>query len=325
MLTMVATEFTGYGGLKEEDRSKPIATAGRVLVRLTAAAINPLDYTILSGGHPRAKAPLILGNEGVGVIDQSNLPSYPAGSRVMFTGPYGAREDGTWQQYLLVRPEELCLIPESVDDVTAAAVTVGYLTAYLTLRQAKFERGKSVLAPAIGGSVGNATYQLAHALGASVVVSTAGSSEKAKKAQEAGFGNIIDLSREELSDGVRRLTDNAGVDVVIDSIGGAITSGSLSAMAMGGSLVSLGYSADRKTTIDVTDIIWKDLKVTGFSLFRATPAEIREAWDCILPLLVKGSIKPLIDRTFPLENAGEALRYLIEQRPFGKVILTIGR
>ncbi|MDH8227988.1 hypothetical protein QIG20_27690, partial [Klebsiella pneumoniae] len=77
------------------------------------------------------------------------------------------------------KAEELQPIPDGVDDVTATAAVVGYLSAYLTLQQAGFAAGKSVLAPAIGGAVGNATYQLARALGASKVVSTAGSKAKA--------------------------------------------------------------------------------------------------------------------------------------------------
>ena len=131
-------------------------------------------------------------------------------------------------------------------------------------------------------------HELAKALGASKVVSTAGSKAKAEQARERGYDNVVDLSAESLALGVRRLTDGAGIDVVIDAIGGTITSEALKAMAMGGSLVTLGYSAGRNTTIDVTDIIWKDLSVTGFSLFRSTRQEIQAAWDVISPLLVKG-------------------------------------
>lgn len=291
-----------------------------VTVRLLAAGVNPLDHTILSGGHPRAKPPAVFGNEGAGVVTHSGPSSLPVGARVMFTAPFG---NGSWQEYVQIKAEELQPIPDGVDDVTATAAVVGYLSAYLTLQQAGFTAGKSVLAPAIGGAVGNATYQLARALGASKVVSTAGSKAKAEQARERGYDNVVDLSAESLAQGVRRLTDGAGIDVVIDAIGGTITSEALKAMAMGGSLVTLGYSAGRNTSIDVTDIIWKDLSVTGFSLFRSTRQEIQAAWDVISPLLVKGTVKPPVARIFPLEEAAKALQYLIEERPFGKVILKI--
>lgn len=320
MRVIEAFEFTGFSGLRLVERENLAPSRDLVTVRLLAAGVNPLDHTILSGGHPRAKPPAVFGNEGAGVVTHSGPSSLPVGARVMFTAPFG---NGSWQEYVQIKAEELQPIPDGVDDVTATAAVVGYLSAYLTLQQAGFTAGKSVLAPAIGGAVGNATYQLARALGASKVVSTAGSKAKAEQARERGYDNVVDLSAESLAQGVRRLTDGAGIDVVIDAIGGTITSEALKAMAMGGSLVTLGYSAGRNTMIDVTDIIWKDLSVTGFSLFRSTRQEIQAAWDVISPLLVKGTVKPPVARIFPLEEAAKALQYLIEERPFGKVILKI--
>lgn len=320
MRVIEAFEFTGFSGLRLVERENLAPSRDLVTVRLLAAGVNPLDHTILSGGHPRAKPPAVFGNEGAGVVTHSGPSSLPVGARVMFTAPFG---NGSWQEYVQIKAEELQPIPDGVDDVTATAAVVGYLSAYLTLQQAGFTAGKSVLAPAIGGAVGNATYQLARALGASKVVSTAGSKAKAEQARERGYDNVVDLSAESLAQGVRRLTDGAGIDVVIDAIGGTITSEALKAMAMGGSLVTLGYSAGRNTSIDVTDIIWKDLSVTGFSLFRSTRQEIQAAWDVISPLLVKGTVKPPVARIFPLEEAAKALQYLIEERPFGKVILKI--
>ena len=164
----------------------------------------------------------------------------------MFTGPYGVREHGTWQKWLLTRPEDLALVPDEIEDTVAASLPVAYLTAQTALALAKFTPGKSVLAPGIGGSVGNATYQLARAL---------------------------------------------------------------------------GYSAGRKTTIDVTDLIWKRARMAGFSLFAQSPTAIAAAWREIIPLVVNGSIKPIVERVYPFNEAGEALRHLIEDRPFGKVVL----
>jgi NADPH2:quinone reductase len=181
----------------------------------------------------------------------------------------------------------------------------------------------TVLAPGIGGSVGNATYQLARAQGAGKVISTAGSAAKAARARELGFADVIDLSTEGLADGVRRITAGKGVDIVIESIGNAVMSEALSSLAHGGVLITLGYSAGRRTTIDVTDLIWKRARIAGFSLFAQSPATIAKAWQDIIPLVVSGSVKPIVERVYPLAEAGEALRHLIEDRPFGKVILTM--
>ncbi|MFM0180692.1 zinc-binding alcohol dehydrogenase family protein [Paraburkholderia aspalathi] len=322
MRVIEAETFSGYDGLRQIELPKPQPAKGRVLVRVTAAGVTPLDYTLLSGGHPRAKAPLVLGNEGAGVIEDAGDSGFATGSRVMFTGPYGVGENGTWQEWLLVRPEHLAL-SDAIGDVVAASIPVAYLTAQISLTDAGFKPGMTVLAPGIGGSVGNATYQLARAQGAGKVISTAGSAAKAARARELGFEDVIDLTEEGLADGVRRITAGKGVDIVIESIGGAVTSEALSSLGHGGVLITLGYSAGRKTTIDVTDLIWKRARMAGFSLFAQSPATIAAAWQHIIPLVVSGSVKPIVERVYPLAEAGEALRHLIEDRPFGKVILTM--
>ncbi len=211
----------------------------------------------------------------------------------MFTGPYGVAENGAWQEWLLVGPEHLALVPQAIDDVVAASVPVAYLTAQLTLTLAGFKPGMTVLAPGIGGSVGNATYQLARAQGAGKVISTAGGATKAAKARELGFEDVVDLTAEGLADDVRRITAGKGVDIVIESIGGTVTS----------------------------EVIWKRARMAGFSLFAQSPTVIAAAWRDILPLIVNGSVRPIVERAYPLGQARAALRHLIEDRPFGKVVL----
>jgi NADPH:quinone reductase len=322
MRAMQAETFSGYGGLRQVELARPQRAKDRVLVHVTAAGVTPLDHTILSGAHPRAKAPLVLGNEGAGVIEDAGDSGLAVGSRVMFTGPYGVRENGAWEEWLLARPEDVALVPDAIEDVVAASLPVAYLTAQITLTLAGFTPGKTVLAPAIGGSVGNATYQLARAQGAGKVISTAGSAAKAARARELGFEDVIDLTGEGLADGVRRITAGKGVDVAIDSVGGSVTGEALSSLGLGGALLTLGYSAGRKTTIDVTeDLIWKGARMAGFSLFAQPPTTIATAWRDVLSLIVSGSVKPIVERVSPLGEAGGALRHLIEDRPFGKVVL----
>ena len=323
MRAMRAEGFSGYKDLTLVDIPKPAVSDGRVLVRITAAGVTPLEHTILSGGYPRAIAPLVLGGEGVGVVEEGGGTAFPVGSRVMFTGPYGVSENGAYSEWLAVRKENLCLIPDNINDVSAAGVPVAYLTAQMTLSFAGFAEGKTVLAPAIGGSVGNAVTQLARAQGAKHAISTTTNHTKAQQARYLGFDEVIDLSEEKLSDGVRRITEGYGADIVIDAIGGEILSQALGTLAIGGSLTTLGYSAGRKTSIDVTDLIWKRASMKSFSLF-AQPAEAwGTAWSIIFSLLHSGAVKPIVAKTFPLAEAADALRYLVEDRPFGRVVLTI--
>jgi hypothetical protein len=132
MRAIEAETFSGFGGLRQIELPKPQPAKGRVLVRVTAAGVTPLDYTILSGGHPRAKAPLVLGNEGARVIEDAGDSGLAVGSRVMFTGAYGVRENGTWQEWLLTRPEDLAFVSDAIDDVVAASLPVAYLTAQVS-------------------------------------------------------------------------------------------------------------------------------------------------------------------------------------------------
>ena len=106
-------------------------------------------------------------------------------------------------------------------------------------------------------------------------------------------------------------------------IGGEVLSEALKALAVGGSLTTLGYSASRQTTVDVTDLIVPQASIRSLNMFRQPQATIRDAWNAILPLLRSGAIKPIVAKTFPLAEAAEALRYLVEDRPFGRVVLTV--
>ena len=322
MRVMVAEGFEGYSSLKLTERNKPTPGENEVLVRLAAAGITPLDYTILSGHYPRAKAPLVLGNEGSGIVASAGDPAFPEGTPVMFFGPYGVLRDGTYSEWATIHRDHLRRVPEGVDVVAAAGLPVAYLTAQLALEKAGFAPGKSVLAPGIGGSVGNAVTQLARARGAAHAISTSSSTSKVREANELGFSEVIDLSQESLRDGVRRLTDGKGVDVIIDGVGGTVLSEALGTLALSGTAVTLGYSGGQKSTIDVTDLIWKRASLLSLSLMSYSPEAWQKAWDTMEPLFTAGELVPMVKRKFPLQEAAEALRFLTEDRPFGRVLLT---
>src|SRR6267378_2415708 len=217
---MRAEKFCGYEGLKLVDLPKTVVSDGKVLLRMTAVGVTPL----------------VLGGEGAGVVEAGGGNDFPVGSRVMFTGTYGVFEDGAYSEWLAVRKEDLCLIPEGVDDMSAAGIPVAYLTAQMALANAGFQ-----------ASTTN------HA--------------KAEQAKALGFGEVIDTSAEKLGDGVRRITGGYGADIVIDGIGGEVLSEALGALAPGGSLTTLGYAAGRKATIDVTNLIWQRASIMSFVLF----------------------------------------------------------
>src|ERR1700747_2108465 len=274
MRAMRAEHFSGYQGLKLTELPKPAIADGKVLVRMTAAGVTPLDHKILSGKFHGSKAPLVLGNEGAGVVEEGGGTDFHVGSRVMFFGAYGAFENGTYSEWVAVRKEDLCLIPDNVDDVSAAGIPVAYLTAQVALTLAGFRAGKTVFAPAIGGSIGNAVTQLARALGAKHAMSSTTNHAKAEQAKALGFNEVIDTSQEKLGDGVRRITGGYGADIVIDGVGGEVLSEELGVLASEGSLTPLGYSASRQTTIDVRDLLVPQASIRGLNMFAPPKATI---------------------------------------------------
>jgi len=328
MKAIQAAERGGYEALRLVDMPQPQPQAGQALVRVTSAGVTPLDRTVLAGLHPRAAAPpLVPGNEGAGVVIEDPAGRFSAGERVLFfAGPGGVTQDGTFAEMASVPSGNLAPLPGEIPGEIGSGLPVPYLSAFLALRQAGFREGQSVLAPGVGGSVGNATLKVARALGASQLVSTAGSSAKESAAAADGGlrrVDIVNLERESLADGLARLAPG-GVDVVIDALGGAITGQAVGGLARGGRVVVMGYAAGTETTMRVIDLVWKLARISGFSLFAASAEEQAEAYAAVLPLIANGEITPAHDRSFPLAQAPEALRHLIEDRPFGTVTLSVG-
>jgi NADPH:quinone reductase-like Zn-dependent oxidoreductase len=102
MRAMRAEQFSGYEALKLVELPRPVVSDGRVFVRITAAGVTPLDHTTLSGNFHTTKVPLVLGNEGAGVVEEGGGTDFPAGSHVMFSGAYGAFEDGAYSEWIAV-------------------------------------------------------------------------------------------------------------------------------------------------------------------------------------------------------------------------------
>lgn len=326
MLSWILDRQNGVAGMRLIECEKPGIGTGEVLVRMTAPGVVPFDSAIINNENdesfPTPVLPIYPGNQGVGIIEDAGRCDFAKGDRVMFGAlAYGFLRPGSWAEYVAVAADDVALVPASVPDGAAAQAVVAYPTAYLAMKDAGFSPGKSMLVTAIGGSVGNAAYQLARALGAANVISTAGTTEKARRAKAAGFHNVIDLSKESMLEGVMRLNHGQGVDIVVDSLGGAPLAQALKCACRYGIIMSLGFSAGRITTIAQADLIMSRARLQGFGVYTSTPQEWREAWTTFTHLVNAEKIKPLFDRSFPFNEAPKALRYLIEQRPFGAVAL----
>jgi NADPH2:quinone reductase len=317
---MKAIQYTAYGDYAENrlaDLPAPKPAGGQALVAMRTVGINPLDNTFRSGRHYAATAenlPRVGGQMGAGVVVESKSPRFKAGGRVFVTGPgFGIIADGVWRDLVAAPAAGLWPIPENIDGDHAAAFLAGagYLTAYLVLSEfVSFRPGQSVLAPGIGGAVEMESVQIARKLQASLAISTASTTAKAETARAAGYQHVIDLSKESLRSGVMRITDGKGVALMSEALG---------CLAFGGSYAVVGYASGRESNINLTDVIWKAAKVRGFTLRAFVPETIAGALKTLTEYAAQGALQPTIAKIFPLSDAPEALRYLIEARPFGRV------
>ena len=328
---MKAIQYRSYGDYSENrlvELPRPQLQEGEVLVQMRTVGVNPLDNTFRSGHIYLAtpqNLPRIGGQTGAGAVVETKSEAFKVGDRVFVRASgFGLIADGTWREFVAAPAATLSRIPDAVDDDHAAAYLAGagYLTGYLALTElAKFKPGQTVLAPAIGSAVGMETVQVARRLGASLVISTAGSTQKAERARADGYEHVIDLSKESLKDGVLRITAGKGVDVVVDGVSGSLTGQALASLAFGGTLVIAGYAGGREAEVNVTDIIWKAATVRGFTFRLFAPQTVAAANAALLAYLEEGTLQSTIGKVFPMSEAAEAIRYLIEDRPFGRVLM----
>ena len=328
---MKAIQYRSYGDYSENrlvELPRPQLQEGEVLVQMRTVGVNPLDNTFRSGHIYLAtpqNLPRIGGQTGAGAVVETKSEAFKVGDRVFVRASgFGLIADGTWREFVAAPAATLSRIPDAVDDDHAAAYLAGagYLTGYLALTElAKFKPGQTLLAPAIGSAVGMETVQVARRLGASLVISTAGSTQKAERARADGYEHVIDLSKESLKDGVLRITAGKGVDVVVDGVSGSLTGQALASLAFGGTLVIAGYAGGREAEVNVTDIIWKAATVRGFTFRFFAPQTVAAANAALLAYLGEGTLQPTIGKVFPMSEAAEAVRYLIEDRPFGRVLM----
>ncbi|HLV79310.1 MAG TPA: zinc-binding alcohol dehydrogenase family protein [Chthonomonadaceae bacterium] len=328
MKAIQITQQGDYDVLRPVEMPAPQLRGHEALVRMTVAAVNALDDQVRRGLLPMARpAPFVAGIEGVGVVEEPGDSGLKAGAGVMvwpYSRRFGITQDGTWAEYVVADPYNLVVVPSGICDSEVAGFLVAYVTAQLALTNAGgFQAGQTVLAPAVGGSLGNAVLQLARAQGAARVITTAGTTPKAEQARAAGYEDVIDLSEEMLIHTVLEITEGRGVDLVIDTVGGFITGSSLAALAPGGTLVAAGYRAGNWIDLDLQDLIRKSCHVVGMDLFSAPAEAIRQAVVTVRSLLAARQVRPLVARAFPLQEAAAAQRFQIEERPFGKVLLTI--
>lgn len=310
-----------------ELRRVPVPTPGpgQLLVRVCAAGVNRADLYMLTRSYNPA---LELGSE------------FPAGvelaGRVAAVGPGAdgfAVGDaimgislGAFAEYSVVDHRMVVPVPDSLSWVQAAALPVGLTTEHDALvAQGGFVAGQSVLIVGATSAVGLLGVQLAGSLGAGQVIGTTTSASKRNVVTRAGAGRVVDTRTERLADAVLAATGDAGVDLVIDHVGGQSFADLLPATHIGGTIVSVGRLAGPTATIDLNAVAYRRLRIVGTTFTVRTPDEVAAVFSALRPDVLaavdRGDVRPVIDRVFAFADAPAAAKYQGGNTTAGKVVL----
>ena len=298
---------------------------GDIRVQVTAFGVNRADLLQRRGHYPAPPdSPAdIPGLEFAGRVDAlgPRAARFDVGERVM-----GIAGGGTYAEYVVVPQGQAVRIPDGVPDSVAAAIPEAFVTAHDALLRADVGSGDWVLVHAVGSGVGLATLQLARALGARVI-GTSRTADKLTRAKGLGLDVGIDTTAQDLVEVVREATGGAGVNAVIDLVGGSALPVTLQCLAPKGRLVLVGLTAGRTAELDLGVILTRRLRIEGTVLrgrSREEKAAAVTAFDAdVLPLLASGAIKPVIHAVLPFTEVAEAHRLLEANATFGKVVVEV--
>jgi NADPH:quinone reductase len=308
--------------LKYEDVPVPEPKTGEVLIKVEAAALNRADLGLRKGTYRIAAdaLPVIPGREFAGTIAKlgAGVNEFTVGQRVVAYPSLGG-----YAEYAVAKIAEVRPVPDGVTSAQAAALPTASLTAWFGLRtDGDLKSGEWLLVHGGSGGVGVAAIQIAKHLGAKVIA-TSGSEVKCRRLRAHGADVTIDVSENDFAVEVMRVTNNRGVDVVLEMIGGEVYQKSLQVLAPGGRLFSIGGAFG--PIPDPPPTLTDGRKATRFSItnyLKAKPEEFKQL-DNILQLVQEKKLDAGIGKTFPLSETRAAQRYLEGREHFGKVMLSM--
>lgn len=313
------------GVLRIEERTSSDLSAGLVRVAVTSAGLNRADLLQRKGFYPPPPgASDVLGLECAGTVAElgPGVTDIEVGSRVMALVAGGGQAEEA-----VVDHGSLLGVPDLFSQEHAGAFPEVYLTAYLNLFMlGGLSRGKTALVHGGSGGVGTASIQLATAAGARVIV-TAGSDDRCRRCREIGAEIAIDYHNEDFETASLEATDNRGVDVVLDCVGGSYLEKNLRALATEGRLVVIGLMGGKSGELDMRRLLSKRIRIIGSTLRALDLDRKAEIVSSFLGrfggALRAGELIPVIDSVFPMEQVADAHRRLASGEVFGKVVLTV--
>ena len=293
-----------------------------VRIRHTAVGLNYIDIYQRSGLYPLPKYPAALGMEGAGVIEAvgRSVRDLKVGQRVA----YASMPIGSYSEARLIAADRLVPLPPEISDEIAAAVLLKGMTAeYLIRRTYRVGKSDTILVHAAAGGVGLILCQWAKHLGATVI-GTAGSPKKAKLARAHGCDHVIDYSRHDVAQRVRKITRGVGVPVVFDGVGKATFQGSLDSLVPRGLMVCFGNASGPVPPVDTHTLSAKgSLYLTRPSLvtYTAARSELLASARALFKVMAAGHVKVSVSGSYALKDAARAHRELEQRKTTGSTVL----
>jgi len=326
--TMTVIEINGFGGpevLQPATRPMPLPSTGEVLIEVAAAGVNRPDVHQREGNYaPPPGASDIPGLEVAGTIIAAGLGvhHHKIGDAVC-----ALVAGGGYASHCLAPAPQVLPVPKGLSLVEAAALPETFFTVWTNLfERGALKPGESVLIHGGTSGIGTTAIQLAKQFGARILT-TAGSREKCLACEKLGADVTIEYKREDFAVVVKEKTAGRGVDVILDMIGGDYFQRNINSLAIAGRLVSIAYTRGARVEVNFMPVMRNRLTITGSTL-RPRTVEQKGAIAAALlakvwPLIEKGAVKPLIERTFPLAEAAAAHRLLESSSHIGKIVLTV--
>ncbi|HEX5168471.1 MAG TPA: NAD(P)H-quinone oxidoreductase [Cyclobacteriaceae bacterium] len=326
MKAIVITEPGAPEVLQIQERPKPVPGIKEVSVKVFAAGVNRPDISQRKGHYPAPPgvSPDIPGLEVAGVVVETGR----SGSRWKIGDKVCALvAGGGYAEYCSV-PEGQCLpVPGELSFAEAASLPETFFTVWSNvLDRGRLKPTESFMVHGGTSGIGVAAIQIAKAWGATVYA-TAGTDDKCSFCEKLGAEKAINYRTQQFREVIREITNNRGVDVILDMIGGDYTQANLDVLAEEGRLVLINFMHGDETSIKLSSILRKRLTVTGSTLrirdvsFKTSIAVQLE--KNVWPWLINGEVKPIVFKTFPLEEAAAAHRLLESSEHIGKVVLEI--
>lgn len=308
----------------------PLAEPGKGEVRLKVEAIglNRAEVMFRRGQYLEApELPSRLGYEAAGIVDSvgPGVSGIKAGDRVSTIPSFSMKTYGVYGESAIVPAFAAASYPGVLSPVEGAAIWMQYLTAFGALIEfGKLQKDAFVLITAASSSVGLAAIQIVKSVGAVAIATTRGAGKK-QFLLGAGADHVVATDEEDLAERVMAVTSGKGAGLVFDPVGGPMLGTLADAAAPGAVIFEYGALSPAPTTFPLFAALSKGLTVRGYTLFEivTVPERLARGKRFVYDGIESGALKPVIDRTFPLENIVEAHRYMESNQQKGKIVVTV--